>query len=293
VNYNFYDLFSRLKSDNDIAQRNLHIQGCAPAGGASFWSMLPWVQMANPFADAATACIEIDTSQIPKVEGLSLGLSLEVEGELEREIKLGESQRELLAEALLPEDHLILRLRATLSLEEKGEEEGEEEDTTWPTFSIDLRFFVGDELITGYRHLLRIVPLEEAVAQVLDKLYGALRSVQAGCQVNTQDLVEQVNPFIAAAANDPRRALGELCARAASFTGLAESLEGLVGNGEKYEAVHRHLSRLAALLSDSSDNGSPKLASGVSPNVLAEQIRDLADRIQEPAGRLAHRRQAA
>ena len=273
--HNFYHLFSRLKTDNDVAQRNLHIQGCA-GGNAPFWSALPWVHMANPFDEAAAARLEIDTSQATLLQGLTL----EVNGESMADIEIGGQAQVDLVDALAPEEHLTLCLRARLPA-------NLQQGTVLP---ISLRFFVKGELVTGYRHLLRIVPLAETVSQVLDRLFGALQSVEAGCQVDTQELVEWVGQSITAAAG-PELALGNLCARATSFSALAGGLETLVGRGEEWESVHRHLSQLAARLSDSADAGSPHLlASSISPNVLAEQIRDLADRIQEPAGRLARRR---
>jgi hypothetical protein len=276
----FADIFPLLGQDNDIAQRNLDIQGCAYGSGASFWSTLPWVQIANPFDQPATASIEIDTSLSPNLQGLSL----EVDSKSVQVIEQGQLIQVDIAKDLSPEDRRILRLRAMLP----------PRAPLSTSFPIDLRFFVNRKLITGYRHLLRIVTLREAVAQVLDRLYGALRSVQAGLQVDTQDLVELVASFIPTAADDPARALGKLCARAATVGNLVANLNEVVHRGPEYQAVHKALARLAHLLEASADSQSPSLlADTVSPNQLAEEIRDLADRIHEPAGRLARLRQSA
>jgi hypothetical protein len=279
----FGDVHPLLAADNDIAQRNLHIQSCTPTSGASLWSALPWVQLANPFAQPAEARIEIDTSLAPDLKGLSL----EIDSKPAKGIDIGGIHPETLPNKLSSTDRHILRLRATLP-------DREQIDPTSPTdppteFPIDLRFLVGEQLVTGYRHLLRVAPLSETVAQVLDSLFGALRDVKAGClaqgdRMRANQVQDGIRELVAASAADPEGALQGLSALSDQISELAESLAISV-NGDDCLEVREYLSRLGSLLA------TPENAT--SPNLLAEQIRDLADHIQEPAGRLARRRHSA
>ena len=84
--YKFYHLFQRLKSDNDVAQRNLHIQGTPPPGPTPLLSTLAWVQIDNPFERAASAQLEIDATQ---TLGLA-SLAIQVDDRPFTEIRVGE-----------------------------------------------------------------------------------------------------------------------------------------------------------------------------------------------------------
>lgn len=283
ANYNFYHLHQRLMSKNDIAQRNLHIAGCTPPAGSSLSAVCPWVQMGNPCEQAAAAHVEIDSSQARDL----IALSLEVDGKPGPGIEIGGTVRVPLAESLSPGEGQILRLRATIPPDRP----------LGTAFPVNLRFFVGETVIGGYQHVLRVAPLAESVAQAMDALYGALRDVQAAHRLDIQDLVEQVRLLIPAAAGDPEGTLADLRARAASFAALARDIEKMA-IPKQVQDVYQPLAQLVALLSASevaqapdaesapADEGPDSLLASLrSPGLFAAKIRELADRIQEPAGR--------
>lgn len=273
----FRDVFRLLGADNDIAQRNLHIQNCPPTGGGAgaspLPSWLPWVQMANPFEEAAAARMEIDTTLAPNLEGLSL----EINDGHEEEVEVGQSVPMVLAEALSPDERLVLRLKATPPPDVPHETE----------FPIDLRFFVGGELITGYRHVLRVTPLPRVVVQVMDSLYGALRNVAVAFESDTaQELAQDVGKIVfkAREMESPWNWLTDWGDLTGSFSELAQELKMIPDKESESGVVRGHLQALAEL---------PASTNSISPNLLIEQIRHRADRIQEPAGRLARSRQRA
>jgi hypothetical protein len=284
--YRFYDLFNHLKLDNDVAQRNLNIQGTAPgsplAGStASRSSMLAWVQMDNPFEKAAIASLNVDTTE---AHGLT-SLALEVDDEFVAEIKPGELKSITIADALEPEDHKIIRFRATLPTNA----------TEGMSFPIHLQFIVKDQLVNGFSHMLRVVPLSDAVLEALDLVYGALRAVVVGCKLDqAQPFVEKVKGIVL---SERLRAQSSGClgwilrllwprsawrSKVTSLSGgiaaLARSLEGRPE--PECQAVRKHLTSLADVLLTHKDTPAP---------VFIEEIRELADRIQEPASRLARR----
>lgn len=151
------------------------------------------------------------------------------------------------------------------------------------TFPINLRFHVEDQLITGYTHLLRVVPLAEAMAQALDTLYAALRDVGVGCESDDAlALAKRVEGIIQRYAGDPEKSLTSLRRAIGELSALTQRLELAAGGGPECRAIHRRLFELAGRLLAKTD--------AVPPDLLVEQIRDLADRIQEPAGRLARQR---
>ena len=130
--------------------------------------------------------------------------------------------------------------------------------------------------------MLRVAPLSEVLLQVLDLLYGALRDVAVGCNADQAHLLAdrakqivlrervRVKP-----SNAWRSKVTNLAKKTAA---LAQSLEDK--NDLVWQVVSKHLYALADLLRTSKDTPAP---------IFLEQIRDLADRIQEPAGRLARR----
>jgi hypothetical protein len=275
-NHNFWHLSSRLKSDNDVAQRNLHIAN-APSSSST---TLPWLAFSNPFEEPDPARLHIDTTQALALENLVV----QVDDKPAREVQMGRVVSVTLADALQSGQSLMLRLKATLPPDLP-------QGTMLP---VDLHFFVGDQHITGYQHVLRVASLAETVAQVLDTLFGALRDVAAGCQADIQNLAEKVRDLVASSADDAEKALGELCGLAGEVAALAQSLEVGPDSEPECQAVHRYLSELAGRLLASSDSASPNLlADTVLPGQLSEQVRDLVDHIQEPAGRLVRRLERA
>jgi hypothetical protein len=273
--YACYVLFNRLASDNNVAGRSLNVQGTPPTpplsparSGASSSSMLAWVQMDNPFGKAAPASLEIDATQAQGLESLAL----EADDEIISEIKPGERTSITLTETLQPEDRMIIRFRATLL----------PDATEGMSFPIHLRFVVNDQFVSGYTHVLRVAPLPEVVLQVLDLLYGALRDVAVGCKADQAHLLaERVKQIVlrervrVKPSNAWRSKVTKLATKTAA---LSQSLEDK--NDPVRQVVCKHLYALADLLRTSKDTPAP---------IFIEQIRELADRIQEPAGRLVRR----
>lgn len=87
--------------------------------------------MANPSEEPATARLEIDTSLASNLQGLTL----EVNDELVQEVQVGRPVSVALADALPPDERMILRFKAALPPDAP-------QGTTLP---IDLRFFVGEQ----------------------------------------------------------------------------------------------------------------------------------------------------
>jgi hypothetical protein len=290
-----------VQSDNDVAWRGDFIQLTTTVSSSSsanamsssnrstdagaFSSMLPWLQIANPSEAAAAAHMEIDTSLAPNLAGLSLELDEKPLGE----VNIGGPVTVNLAGALQPDERMTLRLHALLPL-------AAPEGTTYP---INLRFFVDNQLIGGYQYVLRVAPLSEAVVQVLDHLFGALRDVAAGFETDAaQDLAGNVREIIlrekgiearrgfwglvqrvfSPKPGDWQTELGSLASRVAA---LAQSLEVATSIEPECQVMCQHLYELAGRLLTIADTESP--------NLFIEQVRDVVDHIQEPAGRLARR----
>jgi hypothetical protein len=266
--HNFYSLFQLLQSDNNVAQRNLHIQSVTPSSSSELWTNLAWVEMSNPFSEPFPAFLEIDTSQAPELATLVL----EANDQSVAEIKAGGSRRIALAENLRPEERLILRLRAQVPAHAQ---EG-------ASFPIALRFFKGDQCISGYRHELRIASFEQTVSQVADTLFGALRDVGVGFDSeDATKLARSVARLARQYRDNPKAALESVNRLSRRFADLAGDLDRV--DAPETPLVQNRLYQLAGVLSRRRNRGQIE--------ALVEQIRDLADRIQEPAGRLARRRQ--
>jgi hypothetical protein len=286
-NYNFNSLFPFVASSDEVVQRNLHLQGTRPGerliSGALSSSTLAWLMMSNPFEQTVPARLEIDATQ---AKGLQ-SLALEVDDKIAGEIKPGEQTSVTLTDALRPEDQMILRFQATLPA---NASEGAE-------FPISLRFIVNDQIVSGYTHLLRVAPLSEVVSQVLDYLYGALRDVGFGCKseqaLRLANKVERIVWEERVAARQPQGCSGllwkilrrrnewrsEVGGLSKAVAALAQSLEPRDSEPE-CAMVRKQLYKLSEQLLAPQDT---------SDAVFIEGIRDLADRIQEPAGRLVRR----
>jgi hypothetical protein len=261
--HTFFDLF-QLLGLNDVAQRNLHTQQIGVPKRVTFWSTLPWVHMTNPFKRVAAAHLVIDWGQ---ARGLA-DLVLEVDDRLVQLDKSDGTIRFLLADALEPGGLMVLRLRARIS---PGLSEG-------MTLPIHLQFVVDDQVISGFTHLVQIAPLSMAVDQVLDRLVGALQDIGVGFQVSEATrLASSVARLMARYTDRPEAALASLRRLSGRFAQLASILD----QSEAPEAprVQRRLYELAGVLLNRSDR--------ISTEQFIELIRDLADRLQETAGRLA------
>ncbi len=285
----FYDLFGLLADHNDVAQRNLHIQGTAspsPSSGTntSSASMLSWVQIDNPFEEPAVARLDIDATHALGLQGLML----EVNDEIVGDIKLGDRTSVTIADALQPGEHKVLRIRATLPPSVSLD----------ATFPIQLNFIVNDKLVSGYTHVLRIVPLGDAMLQVLDLVFGSMQDTAVGCESDLAQFVANRTLQILSKER-ARRSPGcfgllwrlirpqnawrsDLIKLSAEIAAVAGSLKDRTE--PECQRISRRLDDFSELLIKSKNTD---------PAILIEQIRDLADRIQEPAGRLARQQLGA
>jgi hypothetical protein len=274
----FANIASHVLVKNTIAQRNLNIQGCAVPNSQPLWTVFPWIQIANPFLAAAAARIEIDARDAPGQEALEFELAGKIWGVLTP----GKVITVALEHALEPGEYEVMRVKASAPV---GSKLGSE-------FSIHLSFYLEDTLVTGYTHTLRVVPLAEAVNQVLDKLVGALRDVAAAydspraaelsLQVNRIREEEQqsrgcligiLQMFI-----KPRRTwISRLSRLARDIEATAQQIQSTAP-----EAAWRGTAPLIHKLGEDL-HGAQELP----PEVFLERLRESADRLQEPAGRLA------
>jgi hypothetical protein len=251
-----------LGADNDIAQRNLNIQGCTPMLLSSLPVWLPWLMLANPLVQAAPASLIIDATAARQL----LGLSLEIDDKRAYNVSRDEPMIVNITDQLEPDQFAILRLRALLP-------PGLSEGTVLP---IDLKLQIGD-IVCSYQHLLRVAPLAETTIQVLDALFAALRDVHVACtSADALLLAQSVARIARKQATDPRQLFASLRRLSGRIATLAQSIDS--DSMPECRIVQRRLYELAGLLLTWTNTSSPEL--------FAERVRDLADRIQEPAGRL-------
>jgi len=266
--HHFLDLAAFVISDNDVAQRNLHIQSITPLSPflqlAPLISTLAWLEMSNPLKEPAAARLAVDTTGAARLAGLTL----EVNDRLMHEIKVGEPATIPLSDALQPGERLTLRFHAGVAPDLR-------EGTTFP---IDIGFYLGDQLVSGYQHVLQVAPLSATVAQVLDLLFGALLDVAATCAPDAAGLAERLARIVAEDAERPERALDSLSKLSDGLASLAQRIGPSAA--PECRAVRQRLFELAGMLLTRSNTPS---------SLFVEQIRDLVDRIQEPAGRMARR----
>lgn len=306
--HNFYSLFSILLSSNDVAQRNLHFQSTSSGRSAAAWStVLPWVEMANPQEDAQQASIEVDTRQAADLESLSL-----VMGQDEiRKITLGGKETIQLVERLdINDDPLTLRFKANLL---PNKELGS-------SSHINLQMFIGNELISGYQHIVRVESLSNIAFQVLDLLYGSLLAVNAAFESPLAlDLVKQIKQILI---NLRRRsALCDLWnllvnrnrkrfpfrnwltrlnyalkqgAILALFPWIIEKfakhpqwLSGLVSIKNEFETLGKGIQEQVISTNIQAIYDILSSPDTMTPNELIEKIREYADFIQEVASRIA------
>jgi hypothetical protein len=277
-NSTFYTLFDHLKSDNDIAQRNLHIQEVAPFMRAS-QTTLNWIQVDNPFEQSAPASLEVDSRL---ADGL-LSLAVEVNGIQVKEINLGSVERIELDKALSPGEHLVVRLRAQMP-------SGLSRGTSFP---IALGIFVGARQVSGFQHLLHVSSLFRATIQTLDWLYAALEDVAIISQSRTAHrLVKNLGIILWREARHIKppagclfwlwKLLGLRTSTWITELKLLSKNTGELGRyllepgrGQEYQALGELILRLASLF-QSGDT--------IPPEQFVEQLRDLADNIQARAG---------
>jgi hypothetical protein len=252
------DLFSLLKSDNDVAQRNMNLQPALPFNG-SLWASLAWIAVANSSEQPARVSLDIDSRQ---AMGL-VKLQLEMEGQDTREVPVGGQVSLLDTLDWQPNERRVVRLRVLLG-------DGLPEDTRIP---MSLGMKVNSVLVGGYTQMVIVKPVSDAVENALDTLYGSLIDVSAGCESpRAASLADHVRDLLENGLRPNWRL--ELEALAEQFALLAVDLEA---DGRlECQTVRHQLSLLSSFLH----------ASDPEP-VLAAGVRDIADRIQEPAGRLA------
>ncbi len=277
TSFSFYDLFSRLPSSNNVAQRNLHIHGIAPSPGAPFMARLPWLLFANPLDQPEAARLEIDASLSLDAELVSIGVEA---NDQHWEGATGGANTILdLHDALLPDAAMTLRLQVGVA----------PDLALGTTLPIDLRFVIGRQLVSGYRHLIQVVPPAEAAAQALDLLYCALRDVSMAAG---SDRAETLAGQVAAlwtwlrrgvAAYDRSQMIDVLQPLHTEIALLADELPLASRKGWQLSTVAGQLRAVGAHLSHAEQAGD-------FPEFL-EEMRYLADLVQESASRIVRREQ--
>jgi hypothetical protein len=266
----FIQLFNRLASDNDVAQRNLHIQNIL-SWRNSLHTILNWLQFANPLARAGQATLIIDARQAARLTNLQFirenGEDLSIEG-------WQNGPRSLtLARSLQPGSSFAFRLHAILPPDlPMGSE-----------FPIQLTFRIGRKVVGGFTHVIRVSPFEHVAGQVLDDLYGAL--VDCADVLRSRALYELANEVRYWAhkyPDNPERALLWISYLAAHLLDCAEDLDTdahfiALQRAHSYHAgqIQNLLFLLAAMLSSRRILQPPWL----------ERVRYLSDQLQLIAGR--------
>jgi len=278
---NYGSVASFVPKYSSIAQRNMNIHELTLMNPRSIETTLAWVQMDNPFDKEVSAKVEVDASQAVLLDRLVL----EMDNNTIQEITPGESTIIQVSDYLRPGERKILRMRATIP---SGLPEGSEHP-------IYLRFFIDDQLISGYTHILRVVPFATTRVQVLDMLFSAIRDVEVGYNAvlsqNLADKVKQMTTKEIQQSESSRftRLLLKLFRSSNTWKSELRSLAGDVAalgqiletkNESGILSICQHLSELSRLMSESPD---------MHDITFIESIRDRADRIQEPAGRLARK----
>ena len=277
---NFGNVAPLVTGHNCIAQRNLNIQVTTCMNPRACTTTLAWVHIDNPFDKAAPARLEIDATQAARLSNLFL----EVDDRIVGEITLGEISTIQIADLLQPGESRVLRFQATLPpvMLPHGTE-----------LPIHLRCIVDDQFINGYTHIVRVAPIETTVVQVFDILFSALRDVGVGYKSEFGQMVADKVRKIVIRERQIAKSSGCLSllwrifwpksiwrVEGANLTqeisAVAQSLPDT--GAPQDEVVRRRLYELAGLLLSPKDTPAP---------IFIERIRDLADRIQEPAGRLA------
>ncbi|MBN2007521.1 MAG: hypothetical protein JXA21_29515 [Anaerolineae bacterium] len=269
--YNFYDLFSLLRSSSNVSQRNLHIQATSPTAGTCASLMFGFE---NIFPESAEASLEIDATQADRLKEVSLLMADKVVGGV-----MGRySTRLRLSPNLAPRQRLDLSLQtsfpASLAI-----------GTELP---LNLRFFLNDELVSGYKLIIRMSSFEAASEQVVDLLYGMLKTVASVwnlrfAQELALTLTQRESPLLLQDVADAQSR--EL------MMGLV-ALSGQIPEDSRVSEAHVIKQDLEALAQqfDTIITRSPS-ANYSQDGVRLEQVRKLAHRIQYYAGHVARYRQ--
>jgi len=272
AHHHFQDLFVRLSTDNDVAQRNLHIQNVLP-WPFHLLTTLDWLQFANPLERAGQANLIIDGRQAAELSDLKLvgenGERWPVEGwrKERRSLKLTSS--------LKPGNKFAFWLQANIPPNLPMVSE----------FPIHLSFQIDNTLVGGFTYVIQVSTLERVASQVLDNLYGAIFDASITLHSDLlREMAGQVHFESLQFGSNPERALDWLGSLAGLVADRAASLDTTAGFLELH-ATHRleaHqmvelLLQLAAILSISRNMAKP---------VWLEKVRHLANRLQCIAGRL-------
>jgi hypothetical protein len=261
----FGQVFPNVLLSNKIAQKNINFQACPPTNPSPLWSALPWLQFANPMEEPVNAMLEIEAIGTLKLRHLFI----DVDGEKMQEIDPN-GEKVTLQKHLGIGDRRIFRLRAELP---SGARIGSQ-------LSLDVRFYDGDELLIGYQHVIMIMPGYKALIQVADRLVGALLAVAKGCESESakriaEKLIKWTADFQEPAEKDYLDST--LLAKAVT---IDETVFQEKNSWESFE-FNQYLSQLSSLLHRPNEP---------SPAQWLEKVRELADRIHEPASRLARQK---
>lgn len=275
-NFNFYDLTTRVAAENDVAQRNMTIVPMAFGGPTPIVLTLPWFAFGNVLDQPAEARLEVDTTLAPELASALAKLRLEFQDGSTQSVSVGEAASIVLKKALAPGDSITLRLQADVTDNLPSGKRLKLGDD----LPVRLRFWLDQQLVTGYTYLLRVSTPEEVALYTTEKVHDALRMAVRGTDAGAVGnlLIARSKRLVARAAQDPTRAVRSL--RRFS-TDLARDAQTL-GQGHvtpERTALLGQISALAETLA-----ATPGAAS--QPALLA-QAAGLADRIQQSARAMA------
>jgi hypothetical protein len=272
ANHHFSDLFARLQSDNDVAQRNLHIQNVAPFMD-NLLTTLPWLQFANPLEASGPANLVVDATQAVALGELRVlsetGSSVVIDGWQEQPRSLR------LFNAIASGGRFNFRLQAIVP---PGQAIGAE-------LPLHLSFQVGDQLVGGFTHFIRVAGLNQVAFQVLDLLYAGLSDAAIALHSDwlkqfAQTLGQQTRQHV----DEPDKVLQWAESQVAWLANTCAGLENTAGfhtlhatHSLPAHRIQELLLQLPTLLSAAGSMPRPR---------WLERVRLLADRLQCIAGGL-------
>jgi hypothetical protein len=237
--------------------------------------VLPALQFENIFEEPADASIEIDARAATGLRAITVLVN---DKPLEK-IKGNQLQRVRLSADLEPGRRFVVHLRAELPMQKP----------LGTVFPVNLRFFLNDQLVSGFRHVIRVATLTKAALQTLGVVYGMLRDVTTAWDLGTaRELASEVKALVwAQRGTEPRRdEPGDWQRVFANLTnplmGVSQSLVAVEDREPEYRAVNERLDELVNHYT---------LREAESAYLLVERVCELAYRVQEPAGRAVRRRQ--
>jgi hypothetical protein len=265
--YHFGTLFGDLIASNNVAQRNLHIQGIRPLSLSldPLRTTLPWFGIGNPTNLPGQFSLEVGFQSNCRLRNFEVELDNQIVCSMDPKEAIG---RLSLPGEIKPGDFHTMRLKADLpDMMKEGD-----------SLPIDIRMYIGDQLVSGYTYLIRAVSPGAATAQVIDGVVGALTVVgQAYSRPDAHAMLYTVKKLVQLARENPGDALRGLGDLVETFTYIGWELLNCAD--KEFQEAGNLMQCLAEMFKQA--------ASGDDSPQLLEKIREYSDRLFEPASRHA------